>query len=227
MGDGVAFFYCEYSQAVEAQTPEIIVASFICQLAIRLPTIPHEFRDLYLSHKKRGTSPILPELIILLQQICSKFAKVWLLFDALDELDPDSRDVLMNIIETLTAPARILVTSRLQSFDSKTLEDRILSCIVSAQSQDIRAVVRDRLGKAAITSRRLREHPQWDRFVEEAVKKLVEKADVMFILVLFQLEMLLNPRTVFEIEGLLERYHRSFQISIRSPWIAIASKGDT
>lgn len=155
--------------------------------------------------KKRGTKPTLPELIILLQQICSRFAKVWLLIDALDEIDPDSNDVLMNVIETLAASARILITSRLQSFDSKTLEDQTLSCIVSAQSQDVGAVVRDRLGKAAIASRRLREHPKWDEFVEEAVRKLDEKANGMFILVSFQLEMLLRPRTVFEMREALEK----------------------
>ena len=167
--------------------------------------MPHELRDLYQLHRKRGTKPTLPELIILLQQICSRFAKVWLLIDALDELDPDSKDVLMNIIEKLTRSASILITSRLQSVDSKTLEDQTLSCIVSAQSQDIRAVVRDRLGKAAIASRRLREHPKWDKFVEEAVKKLDEEANGMFILVSFQLEMLLRPRTVFEMREALEK----------------------
>ena len=203
--DGIAFYYCEYSQAVESQTPEIIVASFVGQLATRLPSIPHELRDLYSWHKKRGTRPTLPELIILFQQIRSRFANVWLLIDALDELDPDSNDVLMNIIETLAASARILVTSRLQSVDSKTLEDQTLSCIVSAQSQDVGAVVRDRLGKAAIASRRLREHPKWDGFVEEAVRKLDEKANGMFILVSFQLEMLLRPRTVFEMREALEK----------------------
>ena len=183
----------------------MIVASFVGQLAVRLPSMPQELRDLYQSHKKRGTKPTLPELIILLQQICSRFAKVWLLIDALDELDPDSKDVLMYIIEKLTGSARILVTSRLQSVDSKTLEDQTLSCIVSAQSQDIRAVVRDRLAKAAIASRCLREHPKWDKFVEEAVRKLDEKANGMFILVSFQLEMLLRPRTVFEMREALEK----------------------
>ena len=111
----------------------------------------------------------------------------------------------MNIIETLAASARILVTSRLQSVDSKTLEDQTLSCIVSAQSQDVGAVVRDRLGKAALASLRLREHPKWDEFVEEAVRKLDEKANGMFILVSFQLEMLLRPRTVFEMREALEK----------------------
>ena len=167
--------------------------------------MPQELDDLYQSHERVGTKLTLPELIILVQQICSRFAKVWLLIDALDELDPDSKDVLMNIIETLTGSARILVTSRLQSFDSKTLEDQTLSCIVSAQSQDIRAVVRDRLGKAAIASRRLREHPNWENFVEEAVRKLDKKANGMFILVSFQLEMLLRPRTVFEMREALEK----------------------
>ena len=167
--------------------------------------MPQELHELYQSHSKRSTKPNLPELIVLLQQICSRFAKVWLLIDALDELDPDSKEVLMNTIETLTGSAKILVTSRLQSVDSKTLEDQTLSCIVSAQSQDIRAVVRDRLGKAAIASRRLREHPKWNDFVEEAVRKLDEEADGMFILVSFQLEMLLRPRTVFEMREALEK----------------------
>lgn len=61
----------------------------------------------------------------------------------------------MNIVGILTASAKVLVTSRVQSVDSTTLEHHTLSCIVPAESQHIRAVVRERLGKAVLVDHKL------------------------------------------------------------------------
>ena len=60
------------------------------------------------------------------------------------------------------------------------------------------------MGKAATASNRVRESPGWSSFVADTVAKLVEIADIMFILVSLQLDMLLRSRTMAEMRKLLE-----------------------
>lgn len=201
---GVAFFYCEYSQASGTQTPEAILASFSYQLLVQLKSIPQELMNTYQRHRRSSTRPDLTENMEILQKICTRFSKVWLLVDAFDELDPECGDDLIGVIETMMISARIMITSRPQSVDSENLEANTLRCTISAPSEDLTTVIRKRLGKAAIASRRLRESLGWEAFVNDTVEKLVKIADGMFLLVSLQLEMLLRPRTVIEMREVLE-----------------------
>ena len=136
--------------------------------------------------------------------LSAKFIRVWLFIDALDELDPVSLDGLMDVLEALTSFTSIFITSRPQATNSDILVDNMISCRISAQALDLEIFIRSSLTKAAIASRRLRESAGWDKFVEDAVKKLIAKADGMFILVSLQLDMLVQPRTLFEMRKTLE-----------------------
>lgn len=180
------------------------MASFVRQLSLRLGSVPQEFIDLYQKHKQQSTKPLLDEYVTLFRNVCARFSKVRLLVDALDELDPKIRDDLMDVIEALMDCASILITSRSQSVDSARIEENTLRCTISAHRVDLDAVITDRLGKAAIATRRLREHPCWEGFVYEASEQLIQKADGMFILVALQLELLLRPRTLIEMRKVLE-----------------------
>lgn len=201
---GVAFFYCEYSQASESQAVTSVIASFIYQLALQLDTVPEELLDAYQHHRRNGTRPDLQQSISLLRQIIQKFSNVWLLIDALDELDPSDRDDLMEIIEIFRDSVRFFITSRPQSFDSDAIEYSTIQFTLSAQAEDLITFIRSKMSKAATASRRVRESPGWDSFVEDTVEKLVEIADGMFILVSLQLEMLLRPRTLAEMRKILK-----------------------
>lgn len=140
----------------------------------------------------------------MLQTIHKKFFRTWLLVDALDELDRESRDDLMEVVETLKYSVRFFITSRPQYIDSRTLKESTSRLTLSAQKEDLNALIRNKMGKAATAFRRVRESPGWDSFVDDTVRKLVELADGMSILVSLQLEMLLRPRTLAEIRKLLE-----------------------
>ena len=202
--EAIALFYCEYSQMTEAQTAVAIVSSFISQLLLQLDSIPQETIEAYQDHHRRSTRPDLQESIKLFQGIQKKFSRTWLLVDAPDELDHDSRDELMEVIETLNHSTRFFITSRPQSIDSRTLEESTLRLTLSAHKKDLTALIRSTMGKAVTASRRVRESPGWASFVDDTVKKLIELADGMFILVSLQLEMLLRPRTLAEMRKLLE-----------------------
>ncbi len=170
---------------------------------MQLDSIPEELKNIYQRYRRTNTRPDLTEYTKILQILCTKYSKVWILLDALDELDADCSDDLICIIEMMMTSTSILITSRPRSIDSENLEANSLRCTISASSEDLTTVIKRRLGKAAIASRRLRENPGWEAFVSDTVDKLVETADGMFLLVSLQLEMLLRPRTVIEMRKVL------------------------
>ena len=139
----------------------------------------------------------------MLQKALEHFSQTWLLVDALDELDANSKDDFMEVVESLKNTTKFFFTSRPQSLDSAILEESTLQCTLSAQNEDLATYIRARMGKAATASRRVRETPGWSDFVDETVNKLVSIADGMFILVTLQLDMLLRPRTLAEMRRLL------------------------
>ena len=202
--EGVAFFYCEYSQSVEAQAAVTIVASFIYQLVLQLESVPEELIHSYQHHVRHSTRPDLQENIRMLQKVNRKFSRTWLLIDALDELEPTSRDDLLEAIEVLKDSIRFFITSRPQSIDSIAIEQSTLRYTLSAQREDLVALISNRMSKAATASRRVRETPGWGSFVDDTTEKLVRIADGMFILVSLQLEVLLKPRTLAEMRKNLE-----------------------
>lgn len=200
-GEGVASFYCDYSQTSDVQTPEAILASFSYQLLRRLDSIPVEVNSIYHRHRRENTRPDLNEHVEILKHISTAFSKVWLLIDALDEFGPDCRDDLARVIETLMTFTKVLVTSRPQSIDSENLEGHTLRCTISAQDEDLKVFIESRMATA---SRGIRESPGWNVFVSDAQEKLVTLADGMFILVSLQLDMLLRLHTVTEMRRALE-----------------------
>ena len=201
---GIGYFYCEYSQASEAQAPDVIITSFIRQLSLQLKSIPVEISELREKHTAKGTRPDLQELISLLLTLSSRFSRIWLLVDAVDEYDPKDLDALMEAFENLVGHMSILITSRPQTVNSTVLIENAVRCVISAQAWDMEVVIRSRLATAAIAPRGLRGTLQWESFVDETISKLVGKSDGMFILVSFQLDMLLKPRTLFEMRRVLD-----------------------
>lgn len=136
-------------------------------------------------------------------KVLDQFSQTWLLVDALDELEANTKDDFMRVVESLKNTTTFFFTSRPQSLDSAILEESTLHCTLSAQNEDLATYIRARMGKTATASRRVRESPGWNDFVDETVNKLVSIADGMFILVSLQLDMLLRPRTLAEMRRLL------------------------
>ena len=139
----------------------------------------------------------------MLQTALERFPQTWLLVDALDELDARTKDDFMGVVESLKNTTKFFFTSRPQSLDSAILEESTLHSTLSAHNEDLATYIRARMGKTATASRRVRESPGWNNFVDETVTKLVSIADGMFILVSLQLDMLLRPRTLAEMRRLL------------------------
>ena len=52
---GVAFFYCEYSQSSETQAAAAITVSSIYQLVLQLDSVPSELIEAYRYHRRHST----------------------------------------------------------------------------------------------------------------------------------------------------------------------------
>lgn len=198
--EGMAYFYCDISVESAAQTAEVVLASFIHQLILQIGFIPVEVNHIYQSHRRECTRPDLSGYIDMLQQTSIAFSKVRLLIDALDELNPDCRDDLMEALEASMEFTEILITSRPQSIDREELGKSTLRCTIAAQREDLTVFIECRLAAA---SRGLRANPGWNDFVRDTVGKLVTLADGMFILVSLQLDSLLRLHTIIEMRSAL------------------------
>ena len=96
----------------------------------------------------------------MLQKVNSKFSRTWLLINTLDEFEPTSRDDLLEAIEVLKDAIRFFITNRPQSIDSIAIEQCTLRYTLSAQREDLVALISNRMSKAATASRRVRETPR-------------------------------------------------------------------
>ena len=173
------------------------------QLLLQLDDMPKAIAKTFRDHMRRITRPNVEESVALLLELLTGFRQVFLLIDALDELEPDSRDNLMEVIDAIIANVKIFLTSRPQAIDKVEIEEKTIQYSFGAQDEDLVTFVRARTSKAAIASRRVRQSSGWNDFVEQTVAKLVDLADGMFILVSMQLEMLLKQRTIAEMKKCL------------------------
>ncbi|MDI1487026.1 MAG: hypothetical protein OHK93_006288 [Ramalina farinacea] len=205
LDEGVAYFYCDYSRAAEAQSAVAIVTSLLHQLLLQLESIPEEILSLCQDYRRHSSRPNLSESTEMLHKVLYQFSATWLLVDALDELEANAKDDFMEIVESLKNNTKFFFTSRPQSLDSAILEESSLHCTLSAQKEDLATYIKARMGKAATASRQVRQSPGWNDFVDETVNTLVSIADGMFILVSLQLDMLLRPRTLAEMRDSLSR----------------------
>lgn len=57
--EGVAYFYCNYSRTTDAQTPEVILASFSYQLIRKFVFISVELDRIYRRHLRENTKQTL------------------------------------------------------------------------------------------------------------------------------------------------------------------------
>jgi hypothetical protein len=110
---GVAFLYCNYKEQT-LQTATHLIASLLKQLVQDCPVISDNVKSFYHYHQDRGTYPTLVELTNALDMEIKRYAKVFIVIDALDECSETngSRMKLLKALRSLAAPVNLMVTSR-------------------------------------------------------------------------------------------------------------------
>jgi hypothetical protein len=81
---GVAYVYCNYKSQSD-QSVNALLAAILKQLVQSRPSIAEPVLQLYNRHSTKRTRPSLDEFFTALQSVCSKYSRVHVVVDALDE----------------------------------------------------------------------------------------------------------------------------------------------
>jgi len=112
---GVAYVYCNYKRR-EIQTATDLLAAILKQLVQERPLYGEPVATLHNRHANSSTRPSLNEICTALNSVISKYSKVYIIIDALDECtDNDgTRTELLTILRSLQTKTNtsLMATSR-------------------------------------------------------------------------------------------------------------------
>lgn len=111
IGVGIACIYCDYKER-DAQTLINLVAGLWAQLVRNSGSLSTEVRDLYSTHVCQNSSPTLDEVSKILQAEITRYSKIFVVIDALDEYPEGDRSTLLKRLRELRPAINLMVTSR-------------------------------------------------------------------------------------------------------------------
>ena len=170
----VLFAFCDHRDR-ENQSAENIMLSLWRQLMQKRVLGELECEYLETTYSKRGVYPTTDALVKLLSDELSKYSRVFVLLDALDELRTESRDSLQYLLRQLPTNVNLLVTSRVPKETS--LEFRNVPQLeIRARDQDIKDYINGRLQSVS----KLRSQVEHNSKLREEIRNTItKKADGM------------------------------------------------
>ncbi|KAL8793816.1 MAG: hypothetical protein Q9195_003646 [Heterodermia aff. obscurata] len=192
------FIYGYYNDS-RKQTIHNLIGVIIQQLATQDDSCMDELQQCYESHRKARTHPSLMEYCKILRSIAGHFSSVFVVIDALDEYDEETRNILLEKLGALRPDLSLLITTRHAAFSSSWSQAETRLNIV-ANEADIRGYLGERLRQCNV----LRPHIAKDgNLHEEIVSSIVQKAKGMFLLARLQLDSLMAKPTLRKIRQAL------------------------
>ena len=161
----IFFAYCRYN-ARHSLTD--ILASFVKQLAQRHSGVLSLLKTLYANHCWDGASPPQEELLEILRIFIPSFNRVYIIVDALDEFDDDTRDGFLKALVSLQT--RLLVTSR-PSIVSYLLHDAPYIEIGDKNQQDIELFIEQKFKESTHLTTLLRRKEQTSSQIRAKLKE--------------------------------------------------------
>lgn len=138
---GIAYVYFNYQQNADKQNVDNLLSSLLKQLSQDRSSLPESMKTLYDRHRKKGTRPLIDELLSALQSIAAMYSRVFIIVDALDECQASDgcRARFLSEIFTLQAKtgANLFTTSRHISNIEKEFEGSI-QLEIRASEEDVR-----------------------------------------------------------------------------------------
>lgn len=168
---GVAYIYFDYKEQ-EDQRPIHILASLVKQLASQLPHLPKEVEDLHDKLRYQGKRPGLEELYATLLVTFQSFGRVFFVFDALDECDPQSqRKKLLPLFHRMAGDgASIFLTSRQYPEDIRQSFGDAKKINLAAKEEDIRTYIQEKIGENSRAERLIGQGDCKERIISELIK---------------------------------------------------------
>ena len=172
----LAFIYCAYN---DRKKTEDLIRSLLKQIASQIPSLPDEVKSLYdLYQSQSKPTPRTDNVTQTLRSIAPRFARVYVVIDALDECPDDDRTDLLDALNKVKSSMNILVTSRPVASIKQSLHPDLEQCIEAA-NEDIIAYIEAQINKKRLKlSDELLEKPE---LRSQIVSELVASAKGMWV----------------------------------------------
>jgi hypothetical protein len=166
--EAMAYIYFDYNDPNSYQ-PQNIIRSLLKQLLFSLPTLPDGVEEYYEVCSKKGKSADITTLKHQLLSVIAKFDRVFLLFDALDEISSEhSKEVMSLIRDFRNTEKKVFCTSRINTARVRSELGNPTVIEIRANEDDIVRYITDRLD---------REYDYDDESKQKIMDCLVIKAD--------------------------------------------------
>ncbi|KAL1635337.1 serine/threonine protein kinase [Neofusicoccum ribis] len=165
----------------QAQTSLALLSSLLEQVLLRTSsrTLPPEVLSLYSLHKQHGTRPTLAQITDVLKEVSSAYDALHIVVDALDECG-ESEDSALDFISavlSLGSNIKLLCTSRFSSTFDVFFEDNTATRLaISAQNEDIRIFLEERIRRQSRLAKHIRADPTLE---EEIITTIIEESHGM------------------------------------------------
>ncbi|CAI6341291.1 unnamed protein product [Periconia digitata] len=193
---GVAYVYCNYQSQTDQNTTSIL-AAFLKQLAFDRPTALTYIQSLRQKHRG-GTRPSSGEIYHVLEEVLRQYPHVYIIVDALDECQGETRRQLLQKLFQLQKSAyiRFMATSRhipdIQAAFRESIKLEILT-----SREDVKRFVTGQIYRLPACIQR---DAELQKNVQEGI---VEAVDGMFLLARLHTDSLLDKRTVKQVRSAL------------------------
>ncbi|KAF8248643.1 hypothetical protein K440DRAFT_642062 [Wilcoxina mikolae CBS 423.85] len=224
-GVGLAFVYFNYKKQ-DVQNPSKILSTIMKQLARQKRVLPDQLKQFYQKYYRDADFPSDEKLEAQLSELMKTFEQVYLVMDAMDELE--DRKTFLPMITRLAQDfgssinLKIFVTSRRE----KDIETHFNRCKVptiqieaAKVDADIAAFVHDQLERC---DENFTEFPIDQSLKEEIKYALTSKSNGMFLWVKFQLDYIYGQPSISDVRTALS----SLPNTMSETYIRILSKID-
>ena len=172
----IIYVYCNYRATAE-QTSDNLLSSLLKQSLQQKSTIPTSIRDSLRAYKQNGTRPSSVNISQILQNSLAAFTRVFVVFDALDELTDqnDVRDKTNEQLRSLhsSVGCNILVTSR-HTHNLASEFPESLHIEIRAYSEDVQKYIYGHMSQFPRCAKKSVD------LQERIVKSIVEAVDGMY-----------------------------------------------
>jgi Cdc6-like AAA superfamily ATPase len=149
--DAILFAFCDYKDRLN-QTAHNILLSLWRQLMQNRILTEAECERLEAAYVKRAVLPTTDTVLNMLSDELSKYSRVFILLDALDELKTETRDELLYLISNLPKNKNLLVTSRVPKEKTSPFSD-VPQLEIRAKETDLTEYIEGRLQSSRLASK--------------------------------------------------------------------------
>lgn len=169
---GIVYVYFDYKEQ-DQQTPTRVLAGLVKQLACKLPNLPASIEALYDKLVVERRKPSLDELYVTLFDISKSFSRLFLIFDALDECNPEKqRAKLLPLFHRMAEDngASLFITSRPHPDDIQDSFGNGAKIELLAQDQDIETYIDGKINENSRVKRLVSQGQLRSRIISDLTK---------------------------------------------------------